>query len=55
MCKRFLQDVKDSRPEMLKKPKVHILLHLVECIRLFGPTSSFNSERLVLLMRRQYS
>ena len=30
---------------MLKKQKVHLLLHLVECMEYFGPTSAFNSER----------
>lgn len=30
---------------MLKKPKVHLMLHLVECMKEFGPTSAFNSER----------
>lgn len=30
---------------MLKKQKVHLILHLVECMEQFGPTSAFNSER----------
>lgn len=32
---------------MLKKQKVHLMLHLVECMNHFGPTSAFNSERCV--------
>ena len=31
---------------MLKKQNVHLMLHLVECMEQFGPTSSFcNRER----------
>lgn len=48
ICKKFLQEVKENRPEMLKKQKVHLLLHLVECMEQFGPTSAFNSERFEL-------
>lgn len=32
---------------MLLKQKVHLMLHLVNCMEQFGPTSSFNSERYV--------
>ncbi|XP_064387491.1 uncharacterized protein LOC135335837 [Halichondria panicea] len=32
-------------PEMLKKQKVHLLLHLPESMKEFGPPSSFNTER----------
>ena len=33
------------RPDMLMKQKVHLILHFVECMEQFGPTSSFSSER----------
>ena len=45
ICKCFVNNVGEHRPEMLKKQKVHLLLHLVECMEDFGPTSAFNSER----------
>lgn len=45
MCKMFVDVVSQHRPNMLKKQKVHLMLHLVECMEQFGPTSAFNSER----------
>ena len=44
-CKKFVDAVCEHRPEMLKKQKVHLMLHLVSCMDQFGPTSGFNSER----------
>ena len=38
-------NVHQNEPSMLKKQKVHLTLHLVEYLKQFGPTSSFNSER----------
>ena len=40
-----MEAVRQHRPDMLKKLKVHLMLHLVECMEQFGPTSAFNSER----------
>ena len=34
-------------PEQLKKLKVHLILHLVDNMKEFGPTASFNTERYV--------
>ena len=34
---------------MLNKQKVHLILHLVECMEQFGPTSAFNSERYMYM------
>ena len=45
VCKRFVDSVAEHRPEMLKKQKIHLMLHYVDCMEQFGPTSSFNSER----------
>ncbi len=45
ICKSFVRTVSEYRPEMLKKQKVHFMLHLVECMDHFGLTSAFNSER----------
>lgn len=45
ICKDFVHAVRAHQPSMLLKQKVHLLLHLVECMEQFGPTSGFNSER----------
>ena len=45
VCREFVEAVSQYQPDMLKKQKVHLLLHLVECMEQFGPTSAFNSER----------
>ena len=45
ICEAFVNAVSQHKPSMLKKQKVHLILHLVECMELFGPNSSFNSER----------
>ena len=37
-------------PEQLKKLKVHLILHLVDDMKEFGPTASFNTERYVQKM-----
>lgn len=36
-----------SHAELLQKSKVHLLLHLVECMMEFGPTAAFNTERYI--------
>ena len=45
VCQDFVHAVSVHQPSMLLKQKVHLLLHLVECMEQFGPTSGFNSER----------
>ena len=50
VCREFVEAVSHYQPEMLKKQKVHLLLHLAECVVQFGPTSAFNSERYGLIM-----
>ena len=47
ICSKFVEAVYQHKSEMMKKQKVHLILHLVECMNRFGPTSSFNSERYV--------
>ena len=32
-------------PALLKQPKIHIILHLAESIRDYGPCSAFSAER----------
>ena len=41
----FVLSVKDNMPSMLIKQKVHLLLHLVDSMRDFGPCSAFSAER----------
>ena len=36
---------KECQPDLLQKRKVHLLLHLVECMKEFGPTAGFNTEK----------
>lgn len=45
ICKEFVQAIKDNFPEYAKKVKIHLILHLVDCMISFGPTSAFNTER----------
>lgn len=48
ICKNFVDTVKENQPSMLMKQKIHLILHLVDCVKEFGPTSGFNSERLAM-------
>lgn len=41
----FLDCVQNAAPEMLKKMKIHLLLHLPDNILDFGPTANYNTER----------
>ena len=45
LCQNFVDAVYSYKPEMLQKPKFHLLLHLAENMTEFGPTASFNIER----------
>eukprot|EP00731_Ephydatia_muelleri_P019481 Em0012g306a len=44
LCQTFVNTVKQHMPHLLQKQKVHLMLHLVECMHDFGPTSAFNAE-----------
>ena len=46
-CREFVDLVMQHFPEMMKKPKIHLMLHIVDSMKLFGPTSAYNTERLV--------
>ncbi|KAL5488817.1 hypothetical protein EMCRGX_G017821 [Ephydatia muelleri] len=48
LCQTFVNTVKQHMPHLLQKQKVHLMLHLVECMHDFGPTSAFNAERFEL-------
>ena len=45
ICVDFVLRVCQVYPGFAQKPKVHLLLHLVQCMEWFGPTSAFNTER----------
>ena len=45
ICEEFVQSIKEHCPELQKKAKIHLLLHLTENMVDFGPTSAFNTER----------
>ena len=50
MCaKEFVDAVKHHMPHLLQRRKIHLLLHLVQCMNEFGPSSAFNAERYVCL------
>ena len=44
ICKQFVDTARQFQPE-LQKVKVHLLLHLVDCMLDFGPCSVYNTER----------
>ena len=48
VCKAFVDSVKKNFPELSRKLKVHLFLHLTDNMMDFGPTSSFNTERSVI-------
>ena len=44
-CQAFVETTQQYMPEFKSRLKVHILLHLVDCMAEFGPASCFNTER----------
>ena len=45
ICKTFVEVVGTNFKDLTKKVKIHLVLHLVDCMVDFGPTSTFNTER----------
>ena len=45
LCQSFVDAAYSCKPEMLQKPKFHLLLHSAESMIEFSTTSSFNTER----------
>lgn len=41
----FINAISATHPEFLKKPKIHLLLHLVDDIENLGPANGFCTER----------
>ena len=45
ICQEFVDTVNRLTPHVLKKSKVHLILHLPKNMQDFGPTSAYNTER----------
>lgn len=45
ICVAFVGAIKTHMPELLQKQKTHLILHLVDCMREWGPSSAFSAER----------
>lgn len=45
LCQEFVDSAKKYCSELLQKVKVHLLLHLVDCMVDFGPCAAYNTER----------
>lgn len=45
VCEAFVQCINANFPDVKKKVKVHLILHLTQSMTDFGPTSTFNTER----------
>ena len=54
ICQEFVQEVTTCFPDLKKKVKIHTLLHLVDNMIDFGPTSAFNTERYVVTVIQGY-
>ena len=50
ICTELVDSVMKNMPEMQYKLKIHLLLHLVECMHMFGPCSTFNAERYLYVL-----
>ena len=48
-CNAFVQAVKTYNPPILRTYKIHLLLHLPQCLRDDGPPSSYDTERYEIL------
>ena len=47
MCQELLKHVKALDASFLKRPKFHLLLHLSDSMKEFGPTAAYNTERWI--------
>lgn len=47
VCETFITTICNTYP-FKNKQKVHLLLHLVECMDEFGPTAVFSAERYII-------
>ena len=45
VCEEFVCSIKDHFPELQKKVKINLMLHLTQSMVDNGPMSTFNTER----------
>ena len=45
ICQAFVRTVQELRPELMKKSKIHLFLHLADNLSQYGPTAAYNTER----------
>eukprot|EP00731_Ephydatia_muelleri_P021815 Em0014g406a len=45
VCQNFIDSVKVHFLNLLRRPKMHLILHLIESFEQYGPTSAFSAER----------
>ena len=45
ICQEFVSSIHHVYPSFTRKPKIHLILHLVESMEQFAPTAAFNTER----------
>ena len=55
ICCSFIDVVKTHMASLLNNPKTHLILHLVDCMKDFGPSSAFSAERKTVLFNRTYT
>ncbi|KAL5494053.1 hypothetical protein EMCRGX_G015323 [Ephydatia muelleri] len=55
VCQAFVDSAKRHMPTLLDKQKTHLLLHLVDCMVQFGPSSAFSAERCGIDLKHIYS
>ena len=45
LCTDFVDSITTAYPELSKKQKVHLFMHIIDSMKAFGPTSSYCTER----------
>ena len=45
ICQEFVDTANQLTPHVMKKCKIHLLIHLPHNMQDFGPTSAYNTER----------
>ena len=48
-CTKFVNSVLKNMPDLAKRLKMHLLLHLVDNMLTFGPSSSVSTERYICI------
>ena len=52
-CQDLIKHVKALDDSFLTRPKFHLLLHLADNVREFGPTSAYNTEKYIHVLCHQ--